>query len=447
MIDPKLCQQMKADWNARAGEDANYYVAFGRKDQSDDEFFETAREMAAALERELRRLPPGVKPRARRALEIGCGPGRLMRPLSRHFGEIHGVDVSDEMIRLARERLRGVPHAHVHATSGADLAPFADDSFDFVYSYAVFQHIPSAEVVFQYLREAWRVLKEGGILRCQINGLPETAARYDTWAGVRISAGAAARFARDHDFQLLALEGALTQYMWLTLRKRAPGWAERAATEPWPGPVRIRRVTNSHSSEPVAPPRGRFAAISLWVEDLPDSADINFLEVRIGRHLAPCTYIGPAETDGLRQVNALLPEGLGTGIQPVELQRGDCVAASSILRVIPPPPPAPRIVSVTDGINLLSGNRIASGSVKVTLEEVFDVHQLRLTVDGIEGTGLDVFCTDPRVPRHEVNYPLPATIEPGPHRLQLWLGRREIGRQEIEVLPGISGTGHAVPEF
>ena len=26
-----------------------------------------------------------------------------MRPMSRHFGEIHGVDVSDEMIRLARE--------------------------------------------------------------------------------------------------------------------------------------------------------------------------------------------------------------------------------------------------------------------------------------------------------------------------------------------------------
>jgi len=31
-----------------------------------------------------------------------------MKPLARNFGEIHGVDVSDEMIRLARERLRGV---------------------------------------------------------------------------------------------------------------------------------------------------------------------------------------------------------------------------------------------------------------------------------------------------------------------------------------------------
>ena len=82
-----------------------------------------------------------------------------MRPMSRHFVEIHGVDVSDEMIGLAREKLRDIPNAHPHVTDGASLAQFADDSFDFVYSYAVFQHIPSRDVVFQYLREIRRVLK------------------------------------------------------------------------------------------------------------------------------------------------------------------------------------------------------------------------------------------------------------------------------------------------
>jgi SAM-dependent methyltransferase len=437
MIDPRLCERMKADWNARAGEDAHYYVAFGRRQQSEDEFFETAREMAVALERELRRLPPAPSPRVRRALEIGCGPGRLMRPLSRHFGEIHGVDVSDEMVRLARDRLRGIPHAHVHATSGADLAPFADDSFDFVYSYAVFQHIPSAEVVFAYLREARRVLKEGGILRCQMNGLPESAARYDTWSGVRISAEQAASFAREHDFQLLALEGAATQYMWLTLRKRAPGWEERARNEAWPEGVRIRRITNSHSSEPVAPPRGRFAAVSLWIENLPECADINHLEILIGARKAACTYIGPAEADRVRQVNALVPEGTETGLQPVELRRpGAACVAAAVLRVIPPPPPAPRLVAVTDGIDLLSEGRILSGSVKVTLEEIFDISQLRATIDGVAAPELDVFCTDPRVPRHEVNFRLPEPAKSGPCELKICLGRREVGRCVIEVASG-----------
>src|ERR1017187_6155291 len=104
--DSQVLERMRADWNQRAGEDAYYYVAFGRRDQDDEEFFSTATDVLRLLTGELKRL------RGRHAaLEIGCGPGRLMRPLSRHFGEIHGVDVSDEMIRLAGERLRDTPNA------------------------------------------------------------------------------------------------------------------------------------------------------------------------------------------------------------------------------------------------------------------------------------------------------------------------------------------------
>ena len=75
---------------------------------------------------------------------------------------------------------------------------------------------PSREVVFQYLREARRVLKPGGILRCQINGLPAHAKHYDTWSGVRIAPEEVTAFARENDFQLLALEQIWTQYMWIT---------------------------------------------------------------------------------------------------------------------------------------------------------------------------------------------------------------------------------------
>src|SRR5437870_111418 len=178
MIDPKITSQMQQDWNSRAMEDANFYVAFGRRNQDTQEFFDTAHEIVISLEWELKRVPC-ANPRARRALEIGCGPGRLMRPMAQHFGEIHGVDVSDEMIRRAHANLSGVPWAHPHHSSGADLMQFADESFDFVYSYAVFQHIPSREVVMNYLREAHRVLKPGGVLRVQLNGLDQTARTYD----------------------------------------------------------------------------------------------------------------------------------------------------------------------------------------------------------------------------------------------------------------------------
>src|SRR3569833_2782955 len=130
MSDPVL-DRMRSDWNERASEDAYYYVAFGRREQDDQEFFATASDLIKGLVADFKRLPG-----RNAALEFGCGPGRLLRPLSRYITEIHGVDVSDEMVRLARERLRDTPNAHAHHGSGADLRLFPDGKFDIVYSYA-----------------------------------------------------------------------------------------------------------------------------------------------------------------------------------------------------------------------------------------------------------------------------------------------------------------------
>src|SRR5260221_9200992 len=94
--------RMREDSSGRACEDAGYYVAFGRRDQDEAGFFATATEVVNALDWELRRVPVAQRG-GWKALEIGCGPGRLMRPMSRSFVEIHGVDVSDEMIALARK--------------------------------------------------------------------------------------------------------------------------------------------------------------------------------------------------------------------------------------------------------------------------------------------------------------------------------------------------------
>src|SRR5437016_918286 len=251
MEDPKVLEQMRSDWNERAGEDAYYYVAFGRREQDDEEFFSTAADIVKGFVWDLKRV------RGRdAALEIGCGPGRLMRPLAHHFAEMHGVDVSDEMIRLAKERLRNTPNAFPHVTTGSDLSQFPAEKFDFVYSYAVFQHIPSRDVVFNYLREARRVLKTDGILRCQMNGLPAYAKQYDTWSGVRISAEEIARFARENDFQLLALEQVWTQYMWVTCRKKARGWSAALEQSRPEAMCRVRNISNALTGERVAPSTG-----------------------------------------------------------------------------------------------------------------------------------------------------------------------------------------------
>jgi SAM-dependent methyltransferase len=394
--------RMRADWNARAHEDAYYYVAFGRRDQHDTEFDETGQEIAHGLAWELRRTP-STHPRSRRALEIGCGPGRLLKPMSRLFGEIHGIDVADSMIAKARERLQAIPHAHAHVGSGSDLAQFADASFDFVYSYAVFQHIPSGDVVFSYLREAVRVLKPGGLIRVQLNGLPKTAKIYDTWSGVRISADEIRAFCREHGLLLLALEGCDTQYMWTTWQKPA------AAPSPQPAPIALRRLTNAFSSEPVAPPSGRFASVSAWVEGLPPDANLLNLTLLFDGRPATLTYLGRREPDGLQQLTAILPPGLRTGQIPVSLSmEGQAASPQTRFRIIPAPPAVPRILTVSDGIDLLSGTRIRTGSVKLQLEEFHNVEKMEVTFGGRKIARLDFFCTDPMPPRHEVNFEIPS---------------------------------------
>ncbi|MDE3164412.1 MAG: class I SAM-dependent methyltransferase, partial [Acidobacteriota bacterium] len=402
MQDPKVLERMRADWNQRAGEDAYYYVAFGRRGQDEEEFFATASDVVRALTAELQRVPSRAA-----ALEIGCGPGRLMRPMAAHFREIHGVDVSDEMIRLAAERLRDTPNARVHHGGGSDLNMFAAGTFDFVYSYAVFQHIPSREVVFDYLREARRVLKDGGVLRCQVNGLPAHAREYDTWSGVRISPEEIREFARRYDLQLLAIEQIGTQYMWITCRKRPNGWRAlpRMASSTRPA---IRNLTNAVTGEGVAPASGPMAALSLWVHYLPPECDL--LNTRVLADGAECRvgYIGEPDREAVTQINASLPAGVRTGLVPIELHYlGEALCPPQWMRIMPAAPGVPRIAAVTDGINLLSGPRILTRTVKVTMLDVTHPETFHATVDGMEAPGIDSFCTDPVALRYEFNFTLP----------------------------------------
>lgn len=437
MADAEISARMREDWNQRAQEDAGYYVAFGRRDQEDADFFATATEIVNSLETELKRVPERER-QGWKALEIGCGPGRLIRPMSRHFAEIHGVDVSDQMIELARKKLADLPNAFVETTDGARLTAFADNSLDFVYSYAVFQHIPSREVVSEYMREIQRVLKTGGYARLQFNGLPQNMVTgYDTWAGARFSSMELTEFTQSHNLQLLALEGASTQYMWTTWRKREPGWQlQQDDREFAPDTVRIRRITNAHSTEPVAPSRGRFASISLWVENLPPEGGLHHLRVLVGDSLGSMTYIGPPDNVGLQQVTVILPELEATGLLPVELRwLNQPIAKPTTLRVIPPGPSVPVIRDVTDGVNLVAGKRIETGHVKMTLEEIAQPHEISATVGGLPAQGLEFFCVDPRPQKFEVNFRLPDEIQPGPQLLEVSIGRRKLAPVALEVLP------------
>jgi SAM-dependent methyltransferase len=436
MADNSVSAQMRDEWNARAQEDAGYYVAFGRRNQDDAEFFATATDVINGLETELQRVP--AEQRAGwKALEIGCGPGRLMRPMARHFAEIHGVDVSDQMIQLAKSNLADLPNAKVYATDGASLRQFADASIDFVYSYAVFQHIPSREVVVQYLMEIHRVLKPGGFARLQFNGLPMGPDRLTTWSGARFSSSELVEFTAMHDFQLLALDGVYTQYMWTTWRKREPGWCARiedvaAAATP---SIKIRKITNAHSSEPVAPSRGRFASVMLWAEGVPADLALNHMSVMVGDSFGTAASIGPLTRDGYQLIKVVLPELEATGLLPVEVHwMGKCISQPANLRVIPPGPTVPRLVAISDGTNVIAGPRIETRLVKLTFEEIAHPDEIEASIDGHPVIDLEFFCTDPRPQRFEVNFRLPEEIGVGGHALEIRVGRRKLAPVGLDVV-------------
>lgn len=111
----------------------------------------------------------GQVPRLARekALDFGCGAGRLTLALGRRFREVHGVDVSPNMIAHA-ERFNRYPGKCVyHVNPASDLRIFRADDFDLVLSILTLQHV-GPDLQKAYLREFIRVLKPGGAIYLQL---------------------------------------------------------------------------------------------------------------------------------------------------------------------------------------------------------------------------------------------------------------------------------------
>jgi hypothetical protein len=169
-------------------------------------------------------------------------------------------------------------------------------------------------------------------------------------------------------------------------------------------------------------------------EEFPRDCDINHLEVRIEGQPARATCIGPPVWDGAVQVNVALPEPVRTGLLPVEVAwMGKALCEPAILRVIPPAPLVPRLCSLSDGVNLLSGATISSGIVKVTMEEVLSPELFSVTIASRPVLKVDTFCTDPASRRFEFNFRLPEDLQPGPHQVELRLGRRKFAPIAIVI--------------
>jgi SAM-dependent methyltransferase len=137
---------------------------FGRWDL--DEFFRSGEEEIARLAVDLQRL--GNPARRERALDFGCGVGRLTRALAPHFRHCYGVDVSAPMIAGARKLNAAFPNCEFVLNGHPDLRIFPDGHFDLIYSVLVLQHLPTRAAIAAYVADFARILAPGGLLVCQI---------------------------------------------------------------------------------------------------------------------------------------------------------------------------------------------------------------------------------------------------------------------------------------
>ncbi|PIQ76868.1 hypothetical protein COU78_01050 [Candidatus Peregrinibacteria bacterium CG10_big_fil_rev_8_21_14_0_10_49_24] len=165
---------MKADWDERSKENAYHWVDSTESQWNKEEYY-------AGGERDIQKyvLPllqkkgvPEEQWKSIEVLDIGCGTGRLCRALSKYFGKVTGVDISEKMIAQAKQDNSDLHNVTFVQTSGEDLAQVPSASLDFCFSFIVFQHIPFKKVIRSYFREIERVLKPGGLAKVQVRGTP-----------------------------------------------------------------------------------------------------------------------------------------------------------------------------------------------------------------------------------------------------------------------------------
>jgi SAM-dependent methyltransferase len=379
---------MKTDWDWRARENAKWFINTFKVDQSDDEFFETGYlDFERVVLNDLPLLTAYRDPKSLRVLEIGCGIGRMTRHLAARFGEVCGVDVSAEMIRLGRDKLRDCENVKLFETNGMDFEGFPDNCFDLIISLHVFQHCPEKRVVSSSVKDGYRVLNRGGIFKFVTSGITNDEflrAPKNTWEGVGFSGDEVRACTREMGAQLMSVTGEGTQYCWTLLRKRLPSGA------PLSGPAPL--IVGFDSS--LLSPRTEASCLTLLVSGIDaEEVDCNSLDVELGsRRLAPC-YVGPRRAAGQLesqpvQVDLVIPDDEPEGHASIRVRFLQGEPSNAVSIGMPPPVKIPRIHLVTNvpdgGTDLYAGGPGSKVRLLVhNLEDRVSAEDLKILVNGV----------------------------------------------------------------
>lgn len=171
-------KQTQSNWELLAKTDPLYGVLSHQGKRGgkwgEAEFFGTGVAEIAELLEQAGRM--GLTFPRGRALDFGCGVGRLSQALAAHFSEVTGVDISPAMLSLAEKYNQAGTRCKYLLNDRADLSLFPDSSFDLIYTNIVLQHM-APDIALGYLPEFLRVLSPQGLLAFQLPERPQ----YPAW--------------------------------------------------------------------------------------------------------------------------------------------------------------------------------------------------------------------------------------------------------------------------
>jgi len=228
----KYEEWMRNDWELRAKKNPFYFIRT-EKNQSDEEFWKSGyNDRNSILEHKPIKEKLDQKFDEFKVLEIGCGIGRILIPMSEKFQEAVGIDISQEMVNIGKQKMENISNCKILLNNGIDLSDLTSNYFDFCYSFIVFQHIPEKQIVKNYIKEVGRVLKPNSFFHFQVRGKhtidpiklrllenmdeKESAYKENTWLGVQFSSQEIHKIAEEFGFEIIDESGENTEYYWIT---------------------------------------------------------------------------------------------------------------------------------------------------------------------------------------------------------------------------------------
>jgi 2-polyprenyl-3-methyl-5-hydroxy-6-metoxy-1,4-benzoquinol methylase len=106
--------------------------------------------------------------KGKKAFDFGCGCGRNLKNLLdlAEWDSVYGCDISKQNADYAKQWTEGYYPGKVHTweSMGADIQPCEENSFDFIMSHIVMQHISNYSVRYSILTDMYKCLKPEGLV-------------------------------------------------------------------------------------------------------------------------------------------------------------------------------------------------------------------------------------------------------------------------------------------